>query len=132
MTMRKQLIFTCLLVLVPLMVGSEAQSAGGRGNYRCPERPESDAEIVALAGDLFDDGERLIEKRKFEKGLKKFLCSAEMRDHVNITFNIAQAARYIKNKKKTKKYFQRFVERNPETFTAKELEKLILYLDGET
>ncbi len=119
------------VVFISLVFTLSAETKSPKRPYRCPKEPADETAAIRLASDLFDRGAELIDKRAYHRALKKFLCSAEIRDHVNTTFNIAQAARCFKNKRKVVKYFRYYIEKHPDTITAKELTKLIEHIDGD-
>ena len=126
--------FTCILIGVVFGVFASASGAQTKQKptlFRCPAPPEDEASMVTLAENLFDNGIALSKKKRFELALSYFLCSASMVEHVNTTFNIAQAARFMKNKQQLRLVFKRFIDKHPQSTTSAALEKLIAIIDKE-
>jgi hypothetical protein len=118
-------------VFLLLAMVSDVQAENQVKLFKCPATPDDEAAMVALAEDLFDKGVMLSTEKRFELALTYFLCSASMAEHVNTTFNIAQAARFMRNKTRLRLVFKRFIEKHPHSATAAALEKLIAAIDTE-
>ena len=126
--------FTCVLVgVVFFMVASVsgAQAKHDQKLFRCPATPKDEAAMVTLAEDLFDKGIALSKKERFELALDYFLCSASMVGHINTTFNIAQAARFMRNKQRLRVVLKRFIDKHPQSTTSAALAKLIAVIEKE-
>ncbi len=131
MRMKKPIMILLVFFLLELLTLQVAYAKKKKWTYKCPHTPEDSAAAVELAGELFDEGEELAKKNRFTKSMDKFLCSAAIRDHVNTIFNIAQAARYMRNKKKVLKLLKQYVSENPDAKTSKELLKLIPLIEDK-
>ena len=129
MTKRRCAPLAVVLLFLMMVSGVHAENRGKL--FRCPATPEDKSEMVALAEDLFDKGVMMSTEKRFELALAYFLCSASMAEHVNTTFNIAQAARFFRNKQRLRLVFKRFIEKHPQLATSAALEKLMAIIDEE-
>ncbi|MDJ0765876.1 MAG: hypothetical protein QNJ97_23030 [Myxococcota bacterium] len=129
--MRKRVAISLATAVMGLLIVSAAQAKKKKPALKCPPIPEDTTAASDVAGELFDLGEQFLERRRFEAAVTKFLCSAKAKDHINTTLNIAQAARYIKKKKRLLKLFRQFMEENPGTITSRALGKLTEIIEGE-
>lgn len=123
--------FTIVFFLFTAISGAQAEENKMRF-YQCPAIPDDEKAMVTLAEDLFDKGVKLSVEKRFELALTYFLCSASMVEHINTTFNIAQAARFMKNKQRLCFVFRRFIDKHPDTATSASLEKLIAVINKKS
>lgn len=114
-----------IIFMVCLCFSEAVQAKKAQTTINCPAIPEDSDAALALGAELFESGEELATKNKFIKALIEFICAAKVKEHINITLNIAQTARYIKNKEKLLKILKEYVTENPDTETSRELKKII-------
>ena len=119
------------VIVLFLLTSASWVQGDNRKLFKCPSAPEDESQMMTLAEELFDKGVMLSMEKRFELALTYFLCSAGMVEHVNTTFNIAQAARFMRNKTQLRLTFKRFIDKHPNLATSEALEKLIAVIDEE-
>ena len=95
----------------------------------CSEVSGDEQTPEELAGDLFEEGETAFKKRRYKKALAKFMCSLRLVDHINTVYNIAQVIPFLKNKRKTLKMLHTYVSEHDDSWTSKEVKKIIIKLE---
>jgi hypothetical protein len=118
--MEKIIIFVVCLCLSGTALAKKTQT-----QINCPDIPEDNDAAIEMGADLFENGEKLATENKFIKALIEFLCAAKIKEHINITLNIAQTARYVKNKSRLIKILKEYISQNPNTETSRELKKIV-------
>jgi hypothetical protein len=103
----------------------------GEARLACPKPGKGDETAESLASALFDQGEAAFKKRRYNKALNRFVCSLRLSGHINTVYNIAQVIPYIKRKKRALSLLRGHVEAQDDSWTIKELKKIIIRLEQD-
>jgi hypothetical protein len=95
----------------------------------CPKTPGDIASTKALAGELFAEGQKLFQRKQFEKAVSVFLCSLRLVEHENTVFNIAACLKNTPQKKTTLVPLREYVRDNPAARSSMELRALIRHVE---
>ena len=72
--------------------------AANENPIKCPLKPEDQAAVSKLAGELFNRGELCVKAQDFDQALAAFSCSLQMVEHKATLHNIAKSAELVTDK----------------------------------
>ncbi len=126
----KRLSSVAFSILTIFAISTLANTASSK-DFTCPPKPANAKKTRRLAGVYFKKAEELFVAEKYNAAIDRFLCSMTMVEHKNTVFNLAQSAKAASNKQRAHDALVAYLEANPGSTTAAELQELIDQLANE-
>ncbi len=113
-----------LCLVVALLIAPAVMAKKPR--LRCPKTPASEARAQKLAGRLFTKAEHAFSQGRFDRAIKRFLCSLWVAEHENTVLNIAQVISHLDDREKewAAGLMETYIEKKEDRPTTPEIAKL--------